>query len=231
MVIRQVFRLARVAPAASKLSLASNCLENQASIGQLSDGGFFIAQLLFHNHFFRRIQPFPHFRYRSPKFTLGVLPKNGSMGPLTSIAAPLAVIGSTVDRIAQFAAEANPFAALMSESSPTDALRSEAGKDIDGQNDRAAAETLLTRIASQLSQLFGKGVPLDGEPLELELSPLGDVYVLGTGLESRQFEMAINDQPELLKTIQEYVELSGNRRLRFDRDTLTAQAAAGITNG
>ena len=153
------------------------------------------------------------------------------MSPLTSIATPLAVIGSTVDRIAQFAAEANPFAAFMSELSPTDAVRSEAGKDIAGQNDGAAAETLLTRIASQLSQLFGKGVPLDGEPLELELSPLGDVYVLGTGLESRQVEMAINDQPELLKTIQEYVELSGNRRLRFDRDTLTAQTAAGITNG
>lgn len=97
-----------------------------------------------------------------------------------------------------------------------------------GSNDSAppadsdTAKHWLSKITARVRELIGNpdGLP---ESLDIELSPLGHVYVQDSALQARQLEATLDNDGPLRQLLENWSNQSGNRQLSISlRDPVTA---------
>lgn len=88
--------------------------------------------------------------------------------------------------------------------------------------DSDTAKHWLSQITARVRELIGNPAGLP-ESLEIELSPLGHVYVQDTDLQARQFEATLDNDGPLRRMLEKWSNQSGNRQLSISlRDPVTA---------
>jgi len=98
---------------------------------------------------------------------------------------------------------------------PSDPVSSEAESTIEGRGDGGSG-AVLESLQQRLQELLHSFSGSFSGPLDVELSPLGSVYVAGSEFPMREAEGILDGDQEFRDLFADYVARGGDRRVAFD---------------
>jgi len=161
----------------------------------------------------RRIDTLHQFRYiRQNRLThrLGGADERSRMDPFSTIIAPLTAVKAAQSVARPLLGAAGDFAQTLAGVWQAD---SPAGEP---SSDSPDAAGLLEKIGQRLAEIVAAAKFPTSGAVELELSPLGNVYLDDSQLAGRQLEMALQDDAQFMELFQRWSGITDQRSLSLE---------------